>query len=690
MNHAGRKVLVCNCEKTMQIDAASLAKGLGCAPGGIASHLCRTEIDRFEAALGGGERVLVACTQEAPLFREFAEEIGSQTPLSFTNIRETAGWMTPQGRADKANLNAKIAALLATACIEVKPARERTITSDGVCLVYGAGQVALEAAHRLSHRLSASVLLTDPRDIVPPPTGEVPIYTGRINRATGSLGAFEVIADGYAPMMPSSRSGAQFVMARDGASAQCDLILDLSGGTPLFAGADKRDGYFRVDPNSPVAIAEALFEIVEYVGEFEKPIYVDYDPAICAHARSGKTGCSNCIDACPAGAIAPAGDTVEIDTGICGGCGNCSAVCPTGAASYAFPGREGEIARVNTLLSTYLKAGGANPVVLFHDENHGVETIAAMARFGRGLPANVLPLSVYSVGSVGHDLMAATLAAGATRIIILANPRRHDDFVGLAPQKDVMDAILDGLGHGSAGRIEIIEEADPEAVETRLHEAKSATTIAGKPFAAVGSKREVARAAFAALRESALEQPDIIALPAGAPYGRVGIAGEGCTLCLACVSACPAGALFDNPEKPQVRFQEQACVQCGLCAATCPEKVITLEPRFDFTRAALEQRVLNEDEPFACVRCGKPFGSTKTIRRIRAQLEGKHWMFSGEGEASVIEMCEDCRVATLAERGDDPFRTGQRPRVVTTDDYLKAREKGLDDELSLEDFLKDG
>ena len=155
------------------------------------------------------------------------------------------------------------------------------------------------------------------------------------------------------------------------------------------------------------------------------------------------------------------------------------------------------------------------------------------------------------------------------------------------------------------------------------------------------------------------------------------------------MSACPAGALFDNPDKPQVRFQEQACVQCGLCAATCPENVITLEARFDFTPAAFEQVVMSEEEPFECVRCGKPFGSRKAVERVAEQLAGKHWMFTDEGAGEVFKMCDDCRIQTVAERGDDPFRSNERPRIVTTDDYLKAREEGVDDEMSLEDFLKD-
>src|SRR6185295_14583158 len=119
----------------------------------------------------------------------------------------------------------------------------------------------------------------------------------------------------------------------------------------------------------------------------------------------------------------------------------------------------------------------------------------------------------------------------------------------------------------------------------------------------------------------------VIALPARAPFGAVNIHVDGCTLCLACVSACPTGALSDDPERPVLRFSEDACVQCGLCKATCPEKVITLTPQLDFRTATATARVLKEEQPFCCIRCGKPFGVKSAIERISAKLAGRHWMF---------------------------------------------------------------
>ena len=67
-----------------------------------------------------------------------------------------------------------------------------------------------------------------------------------------------------------------------------------------------------------------MFGVSDLVGEFEKPRYVAYDAGICAHARSHKVGCTNCLEVCPTGAITPDGDHVAIDPAICGGCGNCA------------------------------------------------------------------------------------------------------------------------------------------------------------------------------------------------------------------------------------------------------------------------------------------------------------------------------------------------------------------------------
>jgi ferredoxin len=235
---------------------------------------------------------------------------------------------------------------------------------------------------------------------------------------------------------------------------------------------------------------------------------------------------------------------------------------------------------------------------------------------------------------------------------------------------------LTGLGFGP-GRAETIETDDPFALGAAL---RAAGAAAGAPqpasFEPVGQKRDLLRLSLRELHRAAPAPVDVIALPQGAPFGAVEIRVEGCTLCLACVSACPTGALMDDPERPTLRFAEDACVQCGLCKATCPEKVITLTPQLDFRAASASARLLKEEEPFRCIRCGKPFGTKSTIERVAAKLEGTHWMFSGpDSRLEVLKMCDDCRVAAVTTAGFDPYAAAERPRPRTSDDYLREREE---------------
>ena len=159
------------------------------------------------------------------------------------------------------------------------------------------------------------------------------------------------------------------------------------------------------------------------------------------------------------------------------------------------------------------------------------------------------------------------------------------------------------------------------------------------------------------LQRAAPAPVDVVALPAGAPFGAVEINVEGCTLCLACVSACPTGALVDDPERPMLRFAEDACVQCGLCKATCPEKVITPASRSSISAPPPRPRACSRRRSRSrCIRCGKPFGVKSTIERVVAKLEGKHWMFKDSAtRLDVIKMCEDCRVAVMTEEDFDPY-----------------------------------
>ena len=662
-----RTILVCSCEDTMPIDADAIRRGCKDATVETARFLCRDQLDRFRKIAAEGTPLTVACTQEAPLFAEVA---GQRAPIGFVNVRETGGWSM-----DAANAGPKMAALLAAAAEPLPETPFVTLNSEGVILIYGRDERALEAAALLKDHLDVTVLLTRPDGVLPHRVTEFPVVRGTARSARGYLGAFELIIDDYAAPAPSSRDRFVFGAPRNGAVSRCDLILDLSGNPALFPAADLREGYLRADPGDPATVLRAVLKARDMVGTFDKPRYITFTEDLCAHARSKIVGCRRCLDLCPTGAIAPAGNHVAIDPQICAGCGQCAAACPTGAAAYALPPADALMRRLRSMLWAYRDAGGANPVILLHDETHGVDLIDALARHGDGLPAHVLPVAVNEITQIGLDAIAAAFAYGATGLRFLLRARPLHDIAGLNQTLALAEPILSGLGF-APGRIGKIETDDPDRLGAAV---RAIVPAAGAPrpasFAPVGGKRDVMRLALRELQRAAPAPVDIIPLPTGAPFGTLDINVDGCTLCLSCVSACPTGALSDDPERPTLRFAEDACVQCGLCAATCPEKVIALRPQIDFRAATASAKIVKQEEPFACIRCSKPFGVKSSVERVLAKLEGKHWMYKGSAQRlDVIKMCDDCRVAVMTESDFDPY-AAPRPTPRTTDDYLRERER---------------
>ncbi|MDQ6437683.1 4Fe-4S binding protein [Mesorhizobium sp. LHD-90] len=667
-----RTVLVCSCERSMPDFAGSVARVCKGARVEAGDWFCGAEFDRVKAVMAGGGAVTIGCTQQAPLFRELAEEIGFEGELAFANIRETAGWAKGAGAA-----GAKAAALLAMAAEPVSAPATVTLSSDGVVLVYGSNETAIDAGRQLADTLDVTVLLTRPREVVPHRVWDFPVAQGTIRNARGHLGAFELTVDDFAAPAPSSRDRLRFGAARDGTVSNADIILDLAGGIPLFSAHELRDGYVRADPGDPASVAIAIAKAANLAGEFDKPRFIDFSPDLCAHSRSRIIGCTRCLDLCPTGAIAPAGDHVAIDAEVCAGCGSCAAACPTGAAAYAVPDAESLLRRLRTLLLTYSQAGGGDAVVLFHDAGHGEPLIDALARFGAGLPPNVLPVAVNETSQLGLEAWTAPVAWGAVAVRVLRASRPKHGAAGIAANVTIANLLTQSLGYGT-DVCGTIEADDPDLLASALDLiAPHPTPRRPATFLPLGRKRSLLALAMTELHRAAPTPVDRVALPADAPFGGIEVDVEGCTLCLSCVSACPTGALSDSEERPALHFSESACVQCGLCAATCPEQVITLAPRLDFAAWNAPRRVVKEEEPYNCIRCAKPFGTRSTVERIVARLEGKHWMFSGANakRLDLVRMCDNCRVDAVMSEGFDPYAGAGRSPPRTTEDYLRAREK---------------
>ncbi|MBP2648460.1 MAG: 4Fe-4S ferredoxin [Gemmatimonadetes bacterium] len=504
------------------------------------------------------------------------------------------------------------AALAAMVEVTVKGTGIVNYATAGRVLVVGPDDGAVALARQLPPPLVSTVVVLD---AAPPRVTDLTVVAGerRLLSLTGHLGDFRVR------------------LSPGGEPAVFDQVVDLCR-PPLLDDAWRRFGYHV--PADDAGAGALVAALLEQVGEFEKPRYFRYDPALCVRGRSGMIACNRCVQACPAGAITGLAERVEVDPYLCQGAGVCATVCPGGALQYAYPALDDAIHRLRRLLEAYRAAGGAAPEVLIHE--------AEAAPSLDGLPANVLPYAVEEVGSVGIELWLSALALGARAVRIAPSPRStHGLNFALEVQFGDAGALLDGLGFPS-GAIGWRDAPD----QALMPPTRPAT------FAGMGSKREVLFLALDHLiAESPAAMPAEIELPATVPLGEVVVDPRRCTLCVACATVCPRGAISAEEGAPALVFFEARCVQCGLCERACPERAIRMRARLLTDRTARNRRrTLHEEPPFACISCGKPFATRSSLDRVLATL-GKHPMFQDAAARRRLQMCADCRVADLMRPG---------------------------------------
>ncbi|MGM0985073.1 MAG: 4Fe-4S dicluster domain-containing protein [Pseudomonadota bacterium] len=412
-----------------------------------------------------------------------------------------------------------------------------------------------------------------------------------------------------------------------------DLVLDLSE-TPALALELPPPGYVALSWASAEREAQ-LDALAGLVGEFDKPRYFQIDNALCAHSASGYTGCTRCLDVCPADAVRSHQGRIEawieIDPFRCHGVGSCSSACPTGAIQFRLPETARQQETLLAWLEAYRQAGGTAPVVRFAE----AEDLAGEA----AAEGHILDIPLEELGAAGHDQWLTALAGGAAEVRIQCRPGMPERLRAfIDDQLAQAHALLSALGH-SPSRITRVMAGDQAARDALPRE----TPLNGDSLVFTDSdKRARLDSVLAHLERLGDTNGERHAMPAGAAYGGLSVDGEACTLCFSCVSNCPTPALATGNDQPLLSFREADCVQCGLCAEACPEDAITLVPGFLADATRRERKIQHQEEAFPCIHCGKPFATASTVATLKAKL-ADHPYFVGDA-LTRLEMCEDCRV----------------------------------------------
>lgn len=511
-----------------------------------------------------------------------------------------------------------------------------TYSTEGNVLIIGPEDLARLAAGQLSG-MGACVILAneaitsqDPEHLerVLESATDVETFYNKLISVKGFLGQFQVTVDNGDTIAELS-----MVAIR---KPHFDLILDLSA-TPCLNLEMLPPGYFYVGQDQ-AKLAIALTELPDLIGEFDKPRYVKVNADLCAHYRHGNSGCNRCLNFCPADAISSIDNVIEIDPYLCHGAGSCTNACPTGAIAYDLPTPQSLQVFLKKIVGRFREQTNVAPVVLFHDSDAGA------AMIDDNLAGEILPVELEEITVASIDHWLSALAWGARKVLILNTPATAPTLTQmLNGELLLVNRILEEMGQPQ--RIELVNSVDAEVVAPILDISRDWPIIMPAAFDAT-TKRETLYAALDHLNQQAAAVDTCLSM-SNIPYGKVTVNQDKCTLCLSCVATCPTQALKDGGDMPALRFVEQDCVQCGLCAQACPEKVISLVSQVNFDQAVRQApQTLKEEAPFECITCGTPFATQSMITRM-LDMVGSHSAFGANIER--LKMCADCRVKDMFE-----------------------------------------
>ena len=357
----------------------------------------------------------------------------------------------------------------------------------------------------------------------------------------------------------------------------------------------------------------------------------------------GVGGCTRCLDVCATVAIRSAGEKIEVDPYLCQGCASCSMACPTGALSFQEPTPKALQGMLNDLLAE--SAGDVEArflVVHDADSRHLMPVIE---------DPDILLFEVNPLPAFSDVLWLTALLGGVSGVVLVVAPATQLPNRNLLEQKlSELRAILATLGGDPA----VLQIATPMNVGIVIDKLSRSARPPALAAALSSSLSDEKRADFLASVDALVRcaqatgqlsgrVAESVAFEPSAAFGTILVDAEKCTICLACTHLCPTGALSGQVDPaPALYFKESLCVQCDLCRAGCPEKAITLQPRFLMDAELRDaSREIASDQLVPCISCGTPFvGRRKLAVSLALMQEHAKDM---PGGIDSLRMCPSCR-----------------------------------------------
>ncbi len=496
--------------------------------------------------------------------------------------------------------------------------------SEGMCLIFGPTERVSIALSCLPPGLKS--ISFSPQ--IPESYNANQNYVGDIVKIEGYMGTYraQITAGGENRDIGSLSSNKNRLF---------DLILDLND-SPLLPQEVFPLGYYHVANNNAQDIDRILGQMAQCIGTLYKPRYYNYNESICAHERQNMTGCSQCLDNCPAAAIQSTDDQlIQINSFLCQGCGSCTQVCPSGALSYTYPDRKTILQRLKQLIESFNLLSNEAPNILFYEDN--LKQIDHLSGLLNELPNNILPFPLHSIASIGKDLWLALLASGAASLYLL-RPSTASSTVHLSLSNEIQCAqdLLLSLGI-EAERIQLIRSTELHKLEYKkfFHLPFSNMNIDDWPNDKRGFLLKALEQLLIVTKRDGLTCPQ----STDSGLGSLKLDDTRCTLCQACVHLCPTSAL--SIDTSLLKFQQTACVQCGICVEGCPEQALKLDPVFFFDPASLPSVLFESKNRAECIHCGKSFADKRFVDKSITLV--KNLPFFQAKQVDLLRMCSDCR-----------------------------------------------